>query len=224
MNENNDGPSKDQNELSDEIFELSNFTNKKKNNLPVYIGGGVIAVLLIILTYYLITEFSSANEDSDDEVVSETDNEIKKKELELLEKELDLKEKELEGSGSDNSSEIEEPNVKADVEVEAANQVKKWINALGNGDYNTAYYLMDSKQRGSYSKFSSVSGYGGITSTSINNCYVDNSYGCSAEVVADYESIDPYNKSGRYKQRFFINNCDGYWKITSLKNISINYY
>lgn len=105
-----------------------------------------------------------------------------------------------------------------------AEKIATWINYLGNKDFRSAHNLMNKKKYGTYEKFSSIKGYGGITSTKLFSCVTAVSNNCSYEVIADYESIDPYNKSGRFKQRFYISNCSGYWEISKIENIEINFY
>lgn len=116
-------------------------------------------------------------------------------------------------------------NSSNDIKTDAASEkILSWINSLGKRDFKSAYSLMNKKKYGNYDKFSSKKGYGGITSTSVYSCQTDIKNNCSYEVVADYEAIDPYNKSGRYKQRFFINSCSGYWEITKIQNIKVENY
>lgn len=102
--------------------------------------------------------------------------------------------------------------------------VSKFIQSLGNRDYSSAYDLMTEKRRGSYSKFSSTKGYGGITSTRIFSCSYIRDLDGQREIIADYESIDPENKSGRFKQYFYLVPDRDSYLITDIKNIDIQWY
>ncbi|MBK9334151.1 MAG: hypothetical protein IPM96_17515 [Ignavibacteria bacterium] len=43
-----------------------------------------------------------------------------------------------------------------------------------------------------------------------------------ASVYVDYNSYDPYNKDGRYKQNFILKKYTDGWKIVKVENISID--
>jgi hypothetical protein len=192
-----------------------------KTKLYLYgaIGLFVIAAAAVLIYVFVL------NKDDDSGVVvvsteqtgNMTSEDIRRKELELKEKELQLKERQLKESDPGGSSQT-------DITAGPAVQVRKWIISLGKQDYSTAYNLMAPNIRPDYKKFTSIKGYGGITGTSVFSCEVEKDYGCAFDVIADYESIDPSNRNGRYKQRFTINNCSGYWEITKIQNISINFY
>jgi len=214
--------------------ELKNAINEKppvsksSGNIKFFIFGGIFLVFIAaaVLIYYFVIDKNDGVKVVNSQN-SDKSADIKQKELELKEKELELKQKELDGmqSGNNNSSSqntgvSKEPGKSS----EASNQVSTWINALGSREYSTAFYLMAPAIRGTYSKFSSKSGYGGITRTKVISCETTGISGCSFEVTATYESFDPYNKDGKYTQLFTVNDCKGYWEISVIKNISINYY
>lgn len=180
-------------------------------NIYYIIGGIIFILLLFVLIYFLFL-----NNDTPSNLNSNVSNKDSvNKELALKEKELDIKEKEL----KQNLDKSKPPNYD-----EASNQINKWINFLGQQDFNSAYNMLSPNIRGSYSKFSSKKSYGGITKTTVFSCETVYSSGCIFEVIAEYESIDPYNRNGKFKQKFFINNCDGYWVISKKDNLSIEYY
>lgn len=214
-----------ENELENKNIESNEpqFTVPKSSDLinkKFIIAGGVIFVVLVIFAiYFFAIKDKSGNENTISDK-STTGDELKLKELELKERELKLKEQQL-NSNKGNIS--QEGSSAGSFENLAAGQVTSWINYLAT-DKSTAYYMMSPKQRGDYYKFNSTKAYGGISSTKVFDCTTSWSSGCYAEVIADYESLDPYNKNGRYKQKFFINNCSGQWQITDIKNISIQLY
>ena len=107
---------------------------------------------------------------------------------------------------------------------QAEETVKNWINALGNRNFKEAHGLMTSKKGGDYSKFSSTIGYGGINKTNILSCKVDTESESSAEVVAEYESFDPVNRDGKFKQRFILVKEGNDWRISEIKKIDISFY
>jgi len=179
--------------------------------------GIMVAVIIVLLFVFVINK-----EDSDPKSQQTASDSLKMKELELKEKELKLKEQQLSGKSSNNQTQSTQP-VEV-IQTVAPDKVREWINALGSRDFNKAYYMMSKTKRGDYTKFTSRNGYGGITSTTIYECYTDSYGSCYAEVIADYESIDPANRSGRYRQRFFINNCSGFWEITDMKTLNIQFY
>jgi len=72
--------------------------------------------------------------------------------------------------------------------------------------------------------FTSTERYGGITKTKIHNCENVSSNDCYYEVVASYDAYDPYNKDGKFTDRFSLNNCDGTWKITRIKRLSKEHF
>jgi len=102
--------------------------------------------------------------------------------------------------------------------------VKNWINALGNRNFKEAHGLMTSKKGGAYSKFSSTNGYGGINKTNILSSNVEKENEFNAEVVAEYESFDPVNRDGKFKQRFILVKEGNKWLISDIKKIDIAFY
>lgn len=107
---------------------------------------------------------------------------------------------------------------------ESVQAVINWINNLGSGDFKSAYKTMKGKKWGDYSFFSSVKAYGGISKTKIYSCESSYESNSTAEVIADYDSYDPYNNDGRYKQRIKLEKSGTYWYITDISNIDIYYY
>jgi cold shock CspA family protein len=146
-------------------------------------------------------------------VTSTAQEDIRKRELELKQRELALKEKELEKQKS------QQPNLNSPEGV-----VTKFIQSLGNQDWSAAFGLMSEKRRGSYSTFSSTKGYGGITSTKIYSCSYTGESNGKKEVMVDYESIDPSNKSGRFKQYYYLTSFNDSYLITDIKNINIEWF
>jgi len=130
------------------------------------------------------------------------------------------------GSNKTNTSytETKSEPIKKIQDNESVQTVKRWINALGSGDFKSAYNIMKGKKWGTYSFFSSTKAYGGITSTKIHSCESLNQYSSSAEVIAEYDSYDPSNSDGKYKQKFVLENTGSGWYITNIMNIDINYY
>jgi hypothetical protein len=102
--------------------------------------------------------------------------------------------------------------------------VIKFINSLGNRDFSAAFGLMTEKRRGNYSTFSSSKGYGGITKTTIYNCNYTGKNSDKYEVLIEYESIDPANKSGRFKQYYYLIPFHDSYLISDIKNIDIQWY
>lgn len=182
----------------------------------IIIGSVIFFLLAATVVYFLVIK-----DKSDGEVTQNSSiDDLTRKEIELKERELKLKEKQLNAPPSSEQSSSRQ----TEFQNQAASKVSDWINALGNRNFSNAFNLMSPSIRGDYSKFSSSKRYGGITSTRIFSCETTNISGCSAEVVADYEAIDPYNKNGRYTQKFFVNNCSGYWQISGINNLNIQYY
>lgn len=107
---------------------------------------------------------------------------------------------------------------------QAEETVKNWINALGNRNFKEAHGLMTLKKGGSYSKFCSINGYGGINRTNILNCMIDTENETGAEVVAEYEAFDPANRDGKFKQRFTLVKEGNNWLISDIKKIDIVFY
>ena len=140
-------------------------------------------------------------------------DELKKKEFDLKEKELAIKEKELE------KQKTQQNNLNSPEGV-----VTKFIESLGKRDFSAAFGLMTEKRRGSYSNFSSTKAYGGIASTKIFSCSYTGETNGKKEVIADYESIDPVNKSGRFKQYFYLIPFNDSFLISEIKNIGIEWY
>jgi hypothetical protein len=177
---------------------------------------------LILFTIMLIIcfggcrskESSKLNSDSlNANPQNNTETDLKKKELDLKERELALKERELDKQNS------QQQNLNSPEGV-----VTKFIQSIGKQDWSAAFGLMTEKRRGNYSTFSSKKGYGGITRTSINSCtYIGESDG-KKEVKVDYESIDPSNKSGRFKQYFYLIPFNDSYLISEIKNIDIEWY
>jgi len=117
--------------------------------------------------------------------------------------------------------------------------VKKWITSIGNHDLRTAYNLMTKKKAGNFDKFSSTNIYGGIIKTNIFSIKIEKGpkedgeeeeFDQGAIVYVDYESFDPYNKDGRFIQRFYLTIFDENgeyrenWMIYDIKNVEVNFY
>ncbi len=122
-------------------------------------------------------------------------------------------------SNNDNTSNAPQPNLYTPDGV-----VVKFINALGSQDFSAAFALMTEKRRGSYSNFSSTKGYGGITSTRIFSCSYTNKVNQKYEVYVEYEAIDPANKSGKFKQYFYLIPFNDSYLISEIKNSDIEWY
>jgi hypothetical protein len=206
----------------DKKFDKEFIQSKSFFNSKLFLFGSLGIGLVVIIILLFIFVINKDNNETTSILKQTASDSLKLKELELKEKELKLKEQQLSGSQQNNNTESTKP-VEV-IQTAAPDKVREWINALGSRDFSKAYYMMSKTKRGDYSKFSSTKGYGGITSTSINNCYTDSYGSCYAEVIADYEAIDPANRSGKYRQKFFINNCSGFWEITEIKTLNIQYY
>jgi hypothetical protein len=107
---------------------------------------------------------------------------------------------------------------------EASDVVKSWIESLGKRDFETAYNLMSPSLSKSYAVFTSPNRYGGITKTKVHSVETVSSSGCNYVVVASYDSYDPYNRDGKFTERFNVNNCNGDWQITNIRNVNVEYY
>lgn len=214
-------------ESTEPLFDISSsvpIVNKK--NKSILIGGIGLFIVAVLLVLYFFVLNNDANNKSRNISQTSNEDELKRKELELKERELKLREQQLNKSIETNSGNTPDQTSagKTNFEIQASDKIAEWINALGNRNFSKAYYMMSPKKRGDYSRFSSTKSYGGITRTTVFSCNTNSSSGCYAEVIADYESIDPYNKSGRFTQKFFINNCSGNWEITETSNLSLEYY
>jgi len=201
-------------------FQIPKNTSVINKNYMIY--GSIIFIALIgfVLYFFVIKDSGNENENS---ILNSTEYEdIKRKELELKERELKLREKQL--SGSANTESQQNSAGATNFENQASVKISEWINSIGSSDKSAAYYLMKPEKRGDFSRFNSIKGYGGITRTQLFSCNTVLTSGCTAQVIAEYESIDPYNKSGKFTQRFFINNCSGNWIITDIKNMNIENY
>lgn len=102
--------------------------------------------------------------------------------------------------------------------------VIKFVESLGKQDWYTAYSLMVEKRRGNYSNFSSPKAYGGITKTTIYKCEYIGESNNRKEVIIDYESIDPDNRDGRFKQYFYLIPNGNSFLIVDIKNIDVKWY
>jgi hypothetical protein len=207
--------------ISEEIS-IPGSESAKKNKY--YITGGILLILIAAVLYYVLIYQKSVNtQDKENELLGSNDkqktengissDDLKKKELELKQKELELKEKEL------NKQNFQEPNLNTPDGV-----VAKFIQSLGKQDWSAAFGLMSEKRRGSYSTFSSTKGYGGITNTKIYSCSYTGETNGKKEVMVDYESIDPSNKSGRFKQYYYLISFNDSYLITDIKNINIEWF
>lgn len=174
----------------------------------------VFLVIIISLGGCRSKESSKLNSDSlSGNPQNNTEAELKKKELELKERELALKEREFDKQNNQQSS-LNSPE----------GVVTKFIESLGVQDWSAAFGLMSEKRRGSYSTFISRKGYGGITSTKIYSCSYTGETNGRKEVMVDYESIDPSNKSGRFKQYYYLTPFNDSYLISEIKNINIEWY
>lgn len=102
---------------------------------------------------------------------------------------------------------------------------RSFVNALGRQDFQQAWELRGGTKWGPYSKFSSVKGYGGISKTFVYESTVISENGNTSTVYIDYDSFDPFNKDGRYKQYFTMKKSyDGTWYVSGISNANITYY
>lgn len=106
----------------------------------------------------------------------------------------------------------------------ASDIVTAWIESLGKRDFQAAYDLMTPSLSKGYDAFTSTSRYGGITKTLLHSSETVSSSGCNYVVIASYDSYDPYNRDGKFTERFYVNNCNGVWQITNIRNVSVEYY
>lgn len=101
-------------------------------------------------------------------------------------------------------------------------RIRTWIISLGNQEYRTAYEISGGSKWGNYDKF--LWGYGCISKTYIYEVTTLREDYSSATVYADYDSYDPCNNDGRYKQFFYMLKRGGEWYIQKIKNDNIIYY
>ncbi|MFZ4591978.1 MAG: hypothetical protein ACOYN6_13330 [Ignavibacteria bacterium] len=197
------------------VTKIYNIFQKKFIGL-IGIGIILIGLLLAFVGSGSAEKTSSKDLGLGDKMKSEnnsTADDLKKRELELKQKELELKEKEL------NKQTSQEPNLNTPDGV-----VTKFIQSLGKQDWSSAYALMTEKRRGNYSNFTSTKAYGGIISTKIYSCSYTGESNGKKEVMVDYDSIDPANKSGRFKQYYYLTPNGNSYLITDIKNINIEWH
>lgn len=122
-----------------------------------------------------------------------------------------------------NTTQTPPPTRKTETESAPVEVVRGFINDLGNGDFQSAYNRQNNKAWGAYSHFSSpTKGFGGITSTIVNNIKINNENSYEASVFVDYTAYDPVNKNGTYKQNFILNKFGTEWKIVKVYNVEVN--
>jgi len=190
-----------------------------KNTNTLYIVFGGAGLIIIILLIYIIADKNDSKKEivetkvTTTQGVTKSQEDTRKRELESKERELALKEKELE------KQKIQQPDLSKPDGV-----VTKFIQSLGKQDWSAAFGLMTDKRRGSYSNFSSTKAYGGITSTTIYSCSYTGETNGKKEVLVDYESLDPANKSGRLKQYYYLTPYNDSYLITDIKNINLEWY
>lgn len=170
-----------------------------------------IIILILIALVFCINSCrrrSTSNiEDTDTSSVSFKQKELEQKERELQEKEQYLKEQQT-------------PSYNKTSDAFA----RDFINALGSQNFYKAYSIIGGERWGTYNKFSSIKAYGGITRTYIHECYVVRSNDYEATVYVDYDSYDPFNNDGRYKQYFNMYKAGDEWFIKKIDNVNIIYY
>ncbi len=193
------------NESNSMLFKLNKFFNNKFIGL---IGIGIM-IICILLSLFIYTSSGA-----------ETKTDANKK-FEQLKTETTQPQENK--SLSENNSYNDTKNFSSNLNTPDG-VVVKFINSLGSQDFSSAYYLMTEKRRGSYSLFSSTRAYGGITSTKIFECSYEGETNGKKEVLVDYESIDPANKSGRFKQYFYLIPSGNSYLISDIKNINIEWY
>ncbi|MBZ0202350.1 MAG: hypothetical protein K8I03_04965, partial [Ignavibacteria bacterium] len=174
----------------------TNFPQKKSKTPIVLIGGGVIIAVLFLLIYLL----TQNNDTTVEKVTTSTTGESNTQQ-------------------TDKKPPVKDPSTTSISQpVEA---VRSFIIELGNRDFYSAYNRQNNKVWGDYSFFSSTKSFGGITSTTIEEVTLNYENSSEASVYIDYTALDPANKNGRYKQDFLLRKTGGEWKITKVKNISV---
>lgn len=125
-------------------------------------------------------------------------------------------------SGSGNSNNNQAKDIFSTTTPEDA--ARSFVNALGQQNFNIAWEIIGGNSWGAYSKFSSTKGYGGISKTYIYECKKISENGNNSTVYIDYDSYDPYNNDGRYKQNFIMKKSYDGWHISKISNVSKTIY
>lgn len=180
------------------------------NNFIYYIIGGGVVIIILFLLYIYVFKDNKESSISDTKPVNTITN-----------NKSNTTTSKSDNQNQNTNSEINkfQANIKTPDGV-----VIKFLESLGKKDFSAAFALMTEKRRGSYSNFSSTKGYGGITKTTINSCSYTGETNGKKEVKVDYESIDPSNKSGRFKQYFYLIPFNDSYLISEIKNIDIEWY
>jgi len=95
--------------------------------------------------------------------------------------------------------------------------VRSFIEYLGEKKFSSAYQYVKVKRWGTLEEFSSVKAFGGITKTHIYELKIEPDENANAVVFADVHYDDPVNGSMRWKEKFYLKQFAGDWKIVDLK-------
>jgi hypothetical protein len=97
--------------------------------------------------------------------------------------------------------------------------VKNFIENLGQKDFQSAFDKTQVEKWGSFENFSSKKAFGGINATSINVIKQEPDENNNAIVFVDAYYYDPTNGDNRFKEKFYLKQFGGEWKIVDLKII-----
>ncbi|MFZ1323053.1 MAG: serine/threonine-protein kinase [Ignavibacteria bacterium] len=185
-------------------------TNQKSKKNGILIVSGFLIMVMIGFLIYVLT-----SNDIDSELNSRSEENSTEKSAGTNSK--------TSSNSSTNSSTDNTTTYSSEYSSSAALETaRSFISDLGNRNFSSAYGKQRNKGWGSFDVFSSTKSFGGITSTNINEASLNYENSDGASVYVDYNSYDPYNKDGRYKQNFILKKYTDGWKIVKVENISID--
>ena len=91
---------------------------------------------------------------------------------------------------------------------------EKWVDALGKRDFQEAFQIDQTNQKGDFSQYSTGRFYGGVLGTYIFESKLEKLEGIKAEIFMDYGTHDQSNKYIRRTRRFYMEMRYGKWVIT----------
>lgn len=95
--------------------------------------------------------------------------------------------------------------------------VKSFIEDLGKKDFQSAYNKTRVEKWGTFENFSSNKAFGGINATLINEIKQKPDENNNAIVYVDAYYYDPINGDNQFKEKFYLRQFGGDWKIIDLK-------
>jgi len=178
---------------------------QKSKNSKVYFLFGSLLFIIICITIYIVTMNDSS------ELTSTSDNSTSKNTPSTNT-----------GSSNSNTSTNNSNNTSSSYSTSLVLETAKgFIQDLGSQNFRSAFEKQRNKAWGSYANFSSIKSFGGISSTNILDATINYESSDDASVYVDYNSYDPYNKNGRYKQNFIMKKFTDGWKIIKVENVHI---